>query len=447
MTGVTKTGQGDPADASFGGGSSVEETTTPQANGIDAMAGYSTRVASTIPMSFAAPPTWGQRIRATVGVVSPLGWMVFLAAGVSGFSGWRLGWPELLILSMTGFIALTLSIPFVFGDARLNIDIDVHPQRVVAGERSAGEMSVQNISGRRLFPLQVELKVGEGAAEFDIPSLKPHEIHEELFVLPTERRAIIPVGPATSVRSDPLGLLRRTKKWSQPIPLFVHPRTVLLSNLGTGILRDLEGQASSTLTDSDLSFHALRDYEPGDDRRFIHWLTTARVGHLVVRQFIETRRSHIAIVVDGSPESYRDEDEFELAVSIAASLGVRMLQDEQELTAVACGHPLVTSNTVTLLDGFAGVKQVAKRADLLTQADKLGRESTGVSVAIFVTGSNQPVSDFRSISLRLPVDTYCIAIRADVGAKTTFQQLGVLEVLTVGDLAELPSLMWRVSEQ
>ena len=34
---------------------------------------------------------------------------------------------------------------------------------------------------------------------------------------------------------------------------------------------DVEGVASEKLTSSDVSFHALRDYEPGDDRRAVHW--------------------------------------------------------------------------------------------------------------------------------------------------------------------------------
>ena len=56
---------------------------------------------------------------------------------------------------------------------------------------------------------------------------------------------------------------------------------------------------------SDLAFHALREYQPGDDRRYIHWRSSAKAGRLLVRQFLDTRRSHVTVIVDPDPEQYR----------------------------------------------------------------------------------------------------------------------------------------------
>src|SRR5699024_9984886 len=83
--------------------------------------------------------------------------------------------------------------------------------------------------------------------------------------------------------------------------------------------RDLEGTPSSDLSSSDIAFHALRDYAPGDDRSHVHWRTTARTGKLMVRQFEETRRSHVVVALDDLAEHYASDEEFELAVSAAAS--------------------------------------------------------------------------------------------------------------------------------
>src|SRR5690606_25353628 len=157
--------------------------------------------------------------------------------------------------------------------------------------------------------------VGRGRAEFGIPLLRPGESHEELFSVPTTRRAVIPAGPARSIRGDELGILRRTVRWTGVIDLFVHPRTVRLESSAAGLLRDLEGVTTAKITDHALAFHALRPYEPGDDLRHVHWKTTARTGTLMVRQFEETRRSQITVVHTLDRSRYRNEDEFELSIS------------------------------------------------------------------------------------------------------------------------------------
>ena len=107
------------------------------------------------------------------------------------------------------------------------------------------------------------------------------------------------------MRGDPLGLVRRTVRWTDVTELFVHPRTVSLESLGAGLLRDLEGETTQDLSMSDLAFHALREYQPGDDRRYIHWRSSAKAGRLLVRQFLDTRRSHLSVVVDTDPELVR----------------------------------------------------------------------------------------------------------------------------------------------
>ena len=63
-------------------------------------------------------------------------------------------------------------------------------------------------------------------------------------------------------------------------------------------MRDIEGAVTKKIVDSDLSFHAIRDYVAGDARRHVHWRSTAKTGTMMVRQYEETRRSRIAVVMD-----------------------------------------------------------------------------------------------------------------------------------------------------
>jgi uncharacterized protein (DUF58 family) len=379
------------------------------------------------------------------GTVTALGWSCALVALLSWFVGWWFGWDEFMLIATAAAAALLLSCAFVFGRASLDVAVRIKPQRVTVGDRSAGEMIVTNVGSRRLLALQMELVVGRGAAEFDVPSLGRGESHEEVFVLPTSRRGVVPVGPATSVRGDPLGLLRRAVPWTEPVPLYVHPRTVALGYLGAGLLRDLEGQPTSDLSPSDIAFHALREYEPGDDRRFVHWLTTARVGRLMVRQFTDTRRAHVAVVLDGDRGSYADEEQFETAVSVAASLGVRAIGDEQEVSMAAAGRRISCASGQGMLDGLAGVVLGAKGADLATQVDQLTRTATGISSAILVTGPDQKLADLRTVAVRFRVEVRTMIVRVDPAGSAGYRTVGATQVLTVGSLQEFANLLFAVT--
>lgn len=96
-------------------------------------------------------------------------------------------------------------------------------------------------------------------------------------------------------------------------------------------MRDLEGLPDQHLARDDVSFHALRDYQPGDDLRHVHWKSTARTGTLMVREYEQTRRSHFVVALSTHPGEYRDAAEFETAISVAGSIGLRALRDSRTL--------------------------------------------------------------------------------------------------------------------
>ena len=52
---------------------------------------------------------------------------------------------------------------------------------------------------------------------------------------------------------------------------------------------------------------------PGDERRYIHWKSTAKTGRYMVRQFEETRRSHLVVALSLAATDYATDEEFELA--------------------------------------------------------------------------------------------------------------------------------------
>jgi uncharacterized protein (DUF58 family) len=379
-------------------------------------------------------------------VVTPFGWAVLAIMFAAWVIGWQLGWREAMLLAAACLLLLVMSLIFLIGRASLSVRVLLQPRRVSVGAPAAGQVSVTNASPRRMWPIRLELRVGATVTRFNLPSLPGGRQHDELFVIPTTRRAVVPVGPALTVRGDPLGLMRREVAWTGVTELFVHPRIVGLDPLSSGLLRDLEGQTSNAVSMSDLAFHALRDYASGDDRRYIHWRTSARTGQLMVRQFVDTRRIHATVVVDGRPASYATEDEFELALSAAGSIAVRAIQDEQQASMIAAHEAVADGNTQQILDGLTRA-DFADDADLATLAGGVLRTAPDTSLAVLITGSIVPFSVVRRAGAALPPEIDTVALRVDPAADPGMTTVGEMTVLTLRALNDLPALMRVMAEK
>ena len=164
-----------------------------------------------------------------------------------------------------------------------------------------------------------------------LPVIGPGRTHTETVEVPAPKRGVYPVGPVVNVQSDLLGLARREVEWHAGEELYVRPIVAQLESLAAGVVSDLEGVPSEQLSMSDLAFHALREYVPGDDLRHVHWRSSAKADTLLVRQYLETRRSHATVLLDDDPASYAGEEDFELAVSVAASVALRAALDDFEV--------------------------------------------------------------------------------------------------------------------
>jgi uncharacterized protein (DUF58 family) len=254
---------------------------------------------------------------------------------------------------------------------------------------------------------------------------------------------VIAVGPAVSVRGDALGLLRRQVRWTEVTQLYVHPRTIRLAGASTGVLRDLEGQPTRDLSSNDVSFHALRPYVPGDDRRYVHWRTSARTGALMVRQFEETRRTHLALALSATPADYLDPEEFELAVSVAASLCIQAVREERPVTVCVGSRVMPPAPGQRLLDGFAGVR-AADDAGLLRSSLAAAAAVPNASVAMLITGSVPDAAVIRRAGTTFPPGIRVLAVRAHRVGSVGLAALGGVDVATLPALADLPAVMHRM---
>lgn len=385
-------------------------------------------------------------LRPVFGVVSPAGGIVIGATiGALGV-GLALGWHEVIVIGVALLAALLACSFYLVGRSTYTVTVELNPSRVVVGARAMGRLAIRNSGAKSLLPSVMELPFGGVDAEFAVPSLKAGEEHDELFAVPTERRAVIEAGPARSVRGDHMGLLRRVVNWTDVVELFVHPKTVPLAPSAAGLVRDLEGQVTKKITNNDLAFHALRPYEPGDDRRYVHWRTSARTGQLMVRQFNETRRSQLTIVLTEADDAYADGDEFELAVAMVASIATQVIRDGTQISVVSDSRMLRTHAPTALLDDSCRLALTPSRfASPREFTRTVTRRLPPPSVLIVVAGSSWTAADFRSIQLLMPSDTTMVGILAHSGASPSLGVVSGISIMTVGELADLPVVLRRVN--
>ena len=389
----------------------------------------------------------GARIAA---VVTPLGWVMLGVIPLSFYAGYVLGWTELALVAWAGLVLALIAVLYLVGRSPFHVVLGLAHRRVVVGEPARGVVTVDNPSSRRVLGVKVEIPVGHGLAELAMPSLRKGAEYSQEFAIPTVRRGVIMVGPVRTVRADPIGLVRRELIWTDTVELVVHPKTIGVPSTSTGLIRDLEGTPTRDLTSSDVAFHALREYQTGDERRYIHWKSTAKTGRYMVRQFEQTRRSHLVVALSLAAADYASDEQFELAVSAAGSLGVRAIRDGRTVSVVVSAvtpefakrknyavRALATHLPSRLLDDLAVIDQEASALGIRDVARVSADEVVGISVAFLICGSVPTAAELRAASGSFPLDVSVIAIVCDPDAVPGFRRVAGLSVLTIGYLDDL----------
>ncbi|WP_423917684.1 DUF58 domain-containing protein [Frigoribacterium sp. 2-23] len=400
----------------------------------------------------------GRGFEAASGVIRPLGWAMLIVAPVGLVVGYLLGWLELAVIGFAAVVLLVVAALALIGRNAFRVSLDVPHDRVTVGEPASGRVVVANPTRRRILGVSVEVPVGPGVAEINLPGLRGGDEVSDEFAVPTTKRGVIRVGPVRTVRGDPIGLVRRELEWTGVTELFVHPRTIGIPSTSTGLIRDLEGNPTRDLSPSDISFHALREYQPGDERRNIHWKSTAKTGTYMVRQFEESRRSHLVIALSLANADFATEDEFELAVSVTGSLGARAIRDAREVSVVVSEKTpefakrkifaIKTLSTLTrsrLLDDLAVVEYAESALAITDVARVAGDQVSGISVAFLVVGSTTSLTEMRAAAMQFPLGVEAIAIVCDPEAVPGMTRISDLTVLTVGYLEDLQKSLARAA--
>lgn len=376
-----------------------------------------------------------------LGALTPVGWAVIAAMVAGTVAALAFGWLEGFIVAVMGLVALVVAVASVASPSPLSVSLHMKNDRIVAGQVAVGRVRVVNESGRRSGSTLVEVTIGRGSGEFLVPPISGNGTWNESFSVMTKRRGVINVGPARTVRMDGLGLLRRVRSWDDPILVHVHPPTVRFSFDATGMQMDVEGVASEKLTSSDVSFHALRDYEPGDDRRAVHWPSTARFGRLIVRQFEETHRSHHMVLLDTRVDAW-DRRSFETAVSVAASLALAGSGEARTVSMHTADEWIPTGSPMAMLDALSEM-ETSTRSEFAGIVRRCIMERGGISVLSIVVGAGVDDEEAARLANIAPVDVIVSVIRVVPGRARRRRKITRGVIIDCPSLEDLPMLVSR----
>jgi uncharacterized protein (DUF58 family) len=260
------------------------------------------------------------------------GW-VTLACGVAAcVAAWLaaqrdLFWPGLFLV----LLPLASWLLLAAGRGRPRLTRTVTPLEVTTGESVLNRMRVE--SGLTLGALaeysdqKSPALAGRSVEAFPLGYTRTtHRMEQRLSPSWRGRHTL---GPLRRTVVDGLGLARARLTLPGTAEVLALPVTEPLA-----LLRDASGVGTST--DSTLLKTSLmgsddvlvREYQPGDDVRRVHWRSTAKAGELMVRREERAWDPSAAILIDNRALAFSrelPEPRFEWLVSAAASICVHLL--------------------------------------------------------------------------------------------------------------------------
>src|SRR5580693_1361037 len=112
----------------------------------------------------------------------------------------------------------------------------------------------------------------------------------------------------------------------------------------------LAGSRSGRRAGSSIDFQDYRDYQPGDDLRFIDWGIYARTDRLTIKQFREEVTPHLDLILDGSRSmNLADTNKANAVAQLAALLATSAAnaQCTQAVWLSGEGFQRLTNDTLT----------------------------------------------------------------------------------------------------
>ena len=292
------------------------------------------------------------------------------------------------------------------------------PSRAFSGEKVKVELEIVN---RGLLPLPW-LRVNESLPiRLSTPnfyrcvlSLLPGERARLSYQLHCQRRGYYKIGPLALKAGDLMGFSEEARPGAQAEALIVYPKVVPLRHL------DLPSRSPfGSLPSRERIFEdptrpiGVRDYQPGDGLRNIHWKLSAALSRLQVKRYQPAVSLETTIFLNLNLAEYRGwvrshrhgrvEAATELAIVVAASVANYLVEKRQAVGLSTNGRDPLSGDSrpltlpaakgrtylMNLLEALARVEA----AETFPFVELLRRESLNLSwgaTALVITGGENP---------------------------------------------------------
>jgi uncharacterized protein (DUF58 family) len=234
----------------------------------------------------------------------------------------------------------------VLGTGRTSGLADASDTSAFLGDRVEATLEIRNTS---LLPIAwVTLD------EYLPPALRPIDAARWVLTLaPKERRVLryhlfcghrgyFPIGPLRVSGGTPWEAERQEQPLLPTVFFTVYPHIVPLADLGLPSRLPLGARRSANPLLPDPSrLVGVRDYQPGDRQRDIHWRASARLGALQVKKFEPSQPLEVVIFLDFDAEAYdfrTRERASELAIVVAASIAADVVDQRQAVGLASNGR-------------------------------------------------------------------------------------------------------------
>ncbi|MEJ3404194.1 DUF58 domain-containing protein [Rathayibacter sp. YIM 133350] len=260
---------------------------------------------------------------------------------------------------------------------RMHVTRSFSPPIVVAGSESVVALVVQNLSARPSYGARWRDSAEPGITvpgQTILPGLGRHGRPDEgdtarlEYTLTPRRRGIFGIGPLVIFRSDPFSLATGEQVLGEAHDLVVTPRVTALPGNALSLTSG-EGSLHELLRHTNPNSDELiaREYRPGDPLRRMNWPATARHGELMVRQEEQRSNPEARMIIDTSlsgagsraggalpDRRARLEAAFELALEMAASVGIHLLEAGFSLDVVETGPSQLSPAAERVRGGLRG---------------------------------------------------------------------------------------------